>query len=36
MKYKKYEAAKNRLKTLGLNARQYEQIVQIIAELLGL
>ena len=35
MKYKKYEALKRRLQTLGLSPSQYETIVQIIAEALG-
>ena len=35
MKYRKYEALKRRLQTLGLSPSQYEAIVRIIAEALG-
>ncbi len=36
MKYRKYEALKRRLQTLGLSPSQYETIVQIIAEALNI
>lgn len=34
--YRHYEAAKRRLRSLGLTPTQYEAIVRIFAELLGI
>ena len=34
--YRRYEAAKRRLLSLGLTSTQYQEIVRIIAQLLGI
>lgn len=36
MKYKKYEALKARVQNIGLSPRQYELVLQVLAEALGL
>ena len=36
MKFKKYEALKARLQSIGLSPQQYETVIQLLAEALGL